>query len=215
MLQSGLKSSALNADPCLLLLPHEWRELIWRAWFPFWIHGFLLHVVSLFLCLSATRWFQIPEEQHGACAPRERLPKITFVHCVSCSAQWDRNDISGQRGQCHPERILAFTPLGVCMTMWGHLYRVMGNYAAAFREGDALSRVRRPGLAVDIPGGTEARRSLRAEEMNRGLPGVGGAPCRPVCFWIGSLCTLVGFSFLHPRYSIVSSLGVAHGIIQN
>lgn len=54
----------------------------------------------------------------------------------------------------HPERILAFIPLGVCMIIWGLLTQIIGNYTAAFREG-IVSRVRNHALASDLLGGIE------------------------------------------------------------
>lgn len=60
--------------------------------------------------------------------------------------------------ECHPERILAFTLLGVCIIRQGLLTQVIGNYTAALREGSCIiSRVRNLAVASDLLGGMETR----------------------------------------------------------
>lgn len=110
----------------------------------------------------------------------------------------------------HPERILAFTVLGVCMIIRRLFTQIIGNYTAAFREG-IVSRVRNPALASGLlleawkPGLHRlelscSSGSLSAEEMKGGMRGMGGVPYPPACSWVGLLYKPVGFSFMHPGY---------------
>lgn len=92
---------------------------------------FLLHVI---LC------FYVPLQYADSRYPRksiksvryESASQVTFVRCGFLQCIWDRNGLSGQRGQASPES---------SSSLWWGLYDNMGllaqrirNYIAAFRE---------------------------------------------------------------------------------
>lgn len=98
------------------------------------VRGFFIACDSLFLCTSAIRWLQISEEEYNRKSVRyESASQVTFVRCGVLQCIWDRNGISGQRGQASPERSSYSLWWGLYDNM-GLLAQIIRNYTAAFRE---------------------------------------------------------------------------------